>query len=49
VGAQPDFKARFQDFHDIFGEFFGFEICSARAVAAGAAADVASSGRGFAL
>src|ERR1700741_5623029 len=26
VGAQPDFNGTiFQDFHDIFGEFFGFE------------------------
>jgi molecular chaperone DnaJ len=26
VGAQPDFNASiFQDFHDIFGDFFGFE------------------------
>ncbi len=26
VGAQPDFNGTiFQDFHDIFGDFFGFE------------------------
>ena len=37
---QPDFNGTiFQDFHDIFGEFFGFEEYLARAAAGAAAAE----------